>query len=128
MNYPNYNSYYPRYGQPIYSAQAFSPMAAQNAQGYSMSSMPVSSKEEAMAVPADFTGAPMVFCDLSHGKVYIKQWNAQTGSADFMTFCPEEQTQAEDDGYVKQSEFKAAMAEFSRRLKLGGMNDESEPE
>lgn len=83
MNYPNYqmNPYpsqgYLRYGQNPYQTIPVQQAAPQQMQGYSPASMPVSSKEEAMAAPADFSGAPMVFTDFSHGKVYIKQWNSQ---------------------------------------------------
>lgn len=41
-----------------------------------------------MGVPADFTGALMVFPDLSNNRVYLKRWNMQTGSADFGEFAP----------------------------------------
>lgn len=41
-----------------------------------------------MGVPADFSGALMVFPDLSNNRVYLKRWNMQTGSADFGEFAP----------------------------------------
>ncbi len=48
----------------------------------------VGNREEANAVPADFGGNLMLFPDLTHNRVYIKRWNMQTGSADFLEFIP----------------------------------------
>ncbi len=48
----------------------------------------VGNREEANAVPADFGGNLMLFPDLTHNRVYIKRWNIQTGSADFLEFIP----------------------------------------
>lgn len=62
--------------------------APQPAQGLSSASRPVTNREEAMGVPADFTGALMVFPDLSNNRIYLKRWNMQTGSADFGEFAP----------------------------------------
>lgn len=56
--------------------------------GLSPMSRPVSSKEEAQACAADFSGALMVFPDLAHGHVYLKRWNLQSGAADFVDFVP----------------------------------------
>lgn len=41
-----------------------------------------------MGVPADFSGALMLFPDLSNNRIYLKRWNMQTGSADFWEFAP----------------------------------------
>lgn len=57
-------------------------------QGLSNASRPVTNREEAMGVPADFSGALMVFPDLSNNRVYLKRWNMQTGAADFGEFAP----------------------------------------
>lgn len=57
-------------------------------QGLSNASRPVSNREEAVSTPADFSGALMVFPDLSNNRVYLKRWNMQTGSADFGEFAP----------------------------------------
>lgn len=119
MNYPN-NPYMPqsylRYGQNPYQQQmpVQQPVMPQQPQGYSPASMPVSSKEEALAQPADFSGAPMVFTDFSHGKIYVKQWNNQRGAADFVVFAPElppdpEPEQSPAGDYVSKGEFRKAM-------------------
>lgn len=119
MNYPN-NPYVPqgylRYGQNPYQQQmpVQQPVMPQQPMGYSPTSMPVSSREEAMAAPADFSGAPMVFTDFSHGKIYVKQWNSQKGAADFVVFAPEAQAEPEQEqkpagDFVSKSEFRKAM-------------------
>lgn len=46
----------------------------------------VTSREEALGIPVDFTGSPMFFPDLAHGVVYFKQFNQGTGSSDFREF------------------------------------------
>ena len=56
--------------------------------GLSPMSRPVSSREEVQATAADFSGAPMLFLDRAHRRVYVKQWNMQTGAADFLEFGP----------------------------------------
>lgn len=66
--------------------------APQNAsvggQGLSPASRMVSNRDEANAIPADFSGSLMVFPDVRNNRVYIKRWNYQTGTADFMEFAP----------------------------------------
>ena len=132
MNYPNYQPYpaqgYLRYGQNPYQQQMplQQPAIPQQPQGYSPASMPVSSREEAMAAPADFSGAPMVFADFSHGKIYVKQWNNQKGAADFLVFAPEMQaeepapTEKQADG-VTRSEFRREMEKLYAEIeKLKG--------
>lgn len=102
MNYPAYNPYtYNQFGPQQAQQGAFlpqginqpgqmqaPPQAQQATQGLSQASRPVTSKEEAMGVAADFSGAPMVFPDVAHNKVYVKRWNFQAGAADFIEFAP----------------------------------------
>ncbi len=102
MNYPVYNPYlYNPYGlqqsqQPGQMSQAVQAPGAPSQQqaggampqGLSQVSRPVTSREEAMGVAADFSGALMVFPDVTHNRVYIKRWNYQSGGADFMEFAP----------------------------------------
>lgn len=137
MNYPNP---YPSQGylqyKPYQPYTPYSPyQTAQQPQGYSPSSMPVSSKEEAMAAPADFSGAPMVFADFAHGKIYVKQWNTQKGAADFVTFAPEAQAEPEPEqkpagDYVSKSAFRKEMEKLYAEIKKlkGEMKDESDGE
>lgn len=79
---------------PQMSMPQMAPQMPQNGQfgqgGLSPMSRPVSSREEAQATAADFSGALMLFPDISHGRVYLKRWNMQTGAADFLEFGPVE--------------------------------------
>ena len=70
--------------------------------GLSPMSRPVSSKEEAQACAADFSGALMIFPDLAHSRVYLKRWNMQTGAADFVEFGPVTDVPTEE---VQQAEY-----------------------
>jgi hypothetical protein len=94
-NYPPYpyGGYQPMQ-MPQMQMPQMAPQMPQNGQfgqgGLSPMSRPVSSREEAQATAADFSGAMMVFPDVAHGRVYLKRWNMQTGAADFMEFGPVE--------------------------------------
>lgn len=94
-NYPPYpyGGYQPMQ-MPQMQIPQMTPQMPQNGQfgqgGLSPMSRPVSSREEAQATAADFSGALMVFPDLAHGHVYLKRWNMQTGAADFVEFGPVE--------------------------------------
>ena len=136
--YPQMNPYpsqaFMRYGQNPYQQPAAPQTMPQQVQGYSPASMPVSSKEEAMAAPADFSGAPMVFTDFSHGKIYLKQWNSQKGAADFVVFAPEAQAVSEEssgarnEDYITKSDFRKEMEKLYKELDQlrGGKTDEDE--
>lgn len=77
---------------PQMSMPQMAPQMSQNGQfgqgGLSPMSRPVSSREEAQATAADFSGAMMVFPDVAHDRVYLKRWNMQAGAADFLEFGP----------------------------------------
>lgn len=62
--------------------------AQQIVQGLSPASRPVTNREEANAVSADFSGSLMVFPDITHNRVYIKRWNFAAGAADFLEYAP----------------------------------------
>lgn len=58
----------------------------------------VTGPEEARGVPVDFSGRPMTFLDLPHGRIYVKAFDAGNGSAVFREFRiyedPQPETQA----------------------------------
>lgn len=67
--------------QPVQQVQPTQLSAANALQGRM-----VTSREEALGVPVDFSGQPMLFPDLAHGVVYVKQFNPGTGASDFREF------------------------------------------
>lgn len=73
----------------------------------------VTSREEALGVPADFSGQPMIFPDLAHGTIYLKQFNAQTGASEFREYRAAEISEA---GQEKQA--------FASAEDLQGLKDE----
>lgn len=88
---PGFNPYQSQQMVPVQPPQIpLQPAQPQNqtAQGLSPASRPVTNREEAVSTPADFSGALMVFPDLSNNRIYLKRWNMQTGSADFGEFAP----------------------------------------
>lgn len=121
-NYTLYNPYLPM--QPYQNQMAQTQMppqqmpvqAAQTAsvptQGISTSSRPVTNREEALGTPADFSGAPMVFPDITHNRVYIKRWNIQTGNADFMEYVSPVTTTQTVEQSQKQDVIFASLQDF----------------
>ena len=55
-------------------------------QGPRVICQPVTSIDEARAVPVDFWGALLVLPDLGHGAIYTKQFDQSTGAARFLTY------------------------------------------
>lgn len=106
-NYPPYQMqpYMPQPG-PYMAPQPFQPRAdmqmapavpqPQNAPqsqqgpvtGLSSASRPVTSREEAMGVAADFSGARMLFPDIAHNRVYVKWWDFNRGEPVFQEYAP----------------------------------------
>ena len=125
-NYPPYPyGGYPQMSQPVQMPQVAQQMPQSGfmgGNGLSSMSRPVSSREEAQACAADFSGALMVFPDLAHNHIYLKRWNMQTGAADFMTFAPEPepppQTAYEPPtgGYVPLQTYREDMDRLQKEL------------
>lgn len=95
MNFPVYTSMpYPvqqqiQQRQDMQNQQLMQQQVSQQVQQQpvlSPASRVVVSREEAIATPADFSGALMVFPDITNNCVYIKRWNVQSGAAEFMDF------------------------------------------
>ncbi len=80
MNYPTFNY---GYNQPYMTPQYAAPTTP-NAGTFTC--RPVTSRLEAEAVQVDFLSAGTVMPDLAHGCVYIKRFNPNTGSSDFLVF------------------------------------------
>ena len=129
MNYPYYNPYpfAPQTAaqmRPAQMGQAYpeQPNVVQGAnmgqtQGISPASRPVSSKEEAMAVGADFSGAPMIFPDMAHNTIFVKRWDFQTGSAVFTEYVPKGvEPEAPAAIYATQGDFKELADRMTERL------------
>lgn len=79
------------YGQPQMPMQApqqsYMPSPApqpQQVQGYIC--QPVTSREEALAVQAQYFSPGTLMPDLAHGKVYLKRFNVDTGASDMYEF------------------------------------------
>ena len=128
MNYPYFNPYYgaqpPMQARPAEMGQNYIPQqnapqgqAVGQAQGISPFSRPVSSKEEAMAVGADFSGAPMIFPDMAHNAVYVKRWDFQTGSAVFVEYVPKDAaSEVPAPVYATQGDFNEFAEKLAERL------------
>lgn len=121
-NYPPY-SYMPQ-------QQAFSPgympqqMPVQAPIQDAFICRPVTCREEAVGTPlADFN-RPMLFPDITHGNIYMKRFNPNTGSSDILTFRmvnPDEV--APENVYVTRQEFDAFCAGLMKRITRAGEDE-----
>lgn len=69
---------------------------------------PVGSREEAIAAQTDYFSAGLVMPDLSHGAIYLKRFNQQTGASDFFEFRmeqPETKKTSPAPEFVTREEF-----------------------
>ena len=95
--------------------------------GVSPMSRPVSSREEAQATAADFSGAPMVFLDIAHRRFYVKQWNMQTGMADFEDYGPVIEQRPAAPEYVNVHTFQSELDKLREEInKIKGAKIENE--
>lgn len=128
MNYPYYNPYFgaqtPNFNRPADMGQNYVPQqnvapaqSVGQTQGFSPTSRPVSSKEEAMAVGADFSGAPMVFVNMAQNEIYVKRWDFQSGSAVFTEYVPKGvEPEVPPAIYATQGDFKELAEKLTERL------------
>lgn len=61
--------------------------------GYSC--RPVTSREEAVAVPVDFLGPGTIMPDFGHGMIYFKRFNPNSGVSEFFDFAVQAPPQAQ---------------------------------
>lgn len=107
-----------QYGAPNYNytpMQTFFPQQQQQ-MNPAFACHPVGSREEAVAAQTDYFSAGLVMPDLSHGVIYLKRFNQQTGASDFFEFKlaqPEAKSEAQ---YVTVAEFEKFQKELSRRF------------
>ena len=106
MNYPTYpympNNGFQNASNAFQNATANQP--SQIANGFVC--RPVTSREEAVATQVDFFGSGTVMPDLSHGVVYIKRFNQQTGGSDFYEFVYQPHKEPEQPKYVTLDDFE----------------------
>ncbi len=119
------NQYVPMYGQtpyqqfqqPYAQAQTTQQAPQQTAQtAPSYTAVPVTSKEEALAVPVDYFSLGKVMVDMNHGTIYLKRFNPNTGGSDFLRFAyaPEEQAQQNVQSGLKESDLQPIWDEINK--------------
>ena len=109
-------------GYPAPMLQQNAPVAAPAASAGGFCVQPVTSREEALAVIADPMSAGVLLPDLSHGVIYLKRFNPNTGISDFgeFAFVPPKATPvespAESGDFVTRKDFEAALAQLRSEL------------
>lgn len=84
---------------------------------------PVTSREEAVGAPTNYVGPGDVFVDIGHGMMYLKRFNPQTGTSDFLDFArvapaaaaPAPAPQPSQD-YISAAAFNAVIKRLSDEL------------
>ena len=84
---------------------------------------PVTSREEAVASPADFM-RPLIMPDMAHGMIYVKRFNPATGASDILDFAQRTGDSSPALDYVTRQEFDRFCADLMRRLTRGGDADD----
>lgn len=83
--------------QPMQSQMQQVGQPRQNQQQSNYSCVPVTSREEAMAVRAELLSLGTIMPDLAHGCIYLKRLNQNTGTSEFFEFVystpPQEEPQ-----------------------------------
>ena len=86
----------------------------------------VASREEAVAMPTDFT-RPIVMLDFGHGAIYVKRFNHNTGSGELLDFkyiSPAEAAPTQE--YVTKQEFDKFCSDLMRRIVGAGKETSDE--
>lgn len=89
---------------------------------------PVTSREEAVATPVDYM-RPILLPDLSHGRIYLKKFNTQTGGSDIFDFAFAEPEQAPAaPQYATVEELNALREELEKLKKPAGRGKKTDDE
>ena len=87
---------------------------------------PVTSREEAVAVQTDYFSPGTIMPDLGHGMVYIKRFNQNTGSSDFLSFRYEQdQPLQQTNQFATRDELNLLRQEVEQLKQGGGKNNDS---
>lgn len=118
---PQQNPYYTQMFQaPQMPNMMQAPQMAQTqpaAQPAGLTGRMVTSREEALGVPVDFSGQPMVFPDLAHGAIYVKVFNAGTGASDFREYRLQAGDTDQPTGETMKADANWAKAEDLEKLR-----------
>ena len=111
------------YQQPAQQMQPMQQMQQMQQPGYVC--RPVTGREEALAAQVDFLGPGTVMPDLAHGMIFLKRFNPNTGSSDFLEFEFRQPKQEQPQGGVSVDDFRALVDRVAK-LEGGVKNDTNE--
>lgn len=117
MNYGMVNPYNPmlnaqqRLMQMEQQYPQYAQTPVQQPQKQTLTTIPVTSKEEATAFMVDVNGTPTIFYNAGANEIYLKRTNLQTGGADFFIFSkvemPTTDVKPKKDINTYKEDFKA---------------------
>lgn len=120
--------YQPRFDYPVVNNAnqiATLPAGAQTPQN-GFSCRPVTSREEALGVPAEFGCAGTIMPDLGHGMIYLKRLDMNTGLSNMYEFAlqqpqkPSETLEISNVKYATLDDIEALRAEIEAIRKHSG--------
>ena len=131
--FPNYGGFYSP-AQPFQNQMGVMPSptpsmaqaAAPAAQQANFACRPVTSREEAVAVQADFFSLGTVMPDLAHGTIYLKRINQSTGGADFFEFVYRQPEAEPKPDYITREEFNEFVRSLQPKKKKQEVTDNDE--
>lgn len=131
--FPNYGGFYSP-AQPFQNQMGVMPSptpamaqaAVPAAQQANFACRPVTSREEAVAVQADFFSLGTVMPDLAHGTIYLKRINQQTGGADFFEFVLRQPEAEPKPDYITREEFNEFVKSLQPKKKKQEVTDNDE--
>ncbi len=101
--YNPYNNQYRQYSAPTLSGRV------------------VTSREEAMGVPVDFTQGFTLMPDFAHGRIYAKVFNPNTGDAPLREFTLAEPVVEKPVQYATKEEVQSIREKLDELLKGGAV-------
>lgn len=78
---------------------------------------PVTSREEAVAVTVDFLGPGTIMPDFSHGMIYFKRFNPNSGGAEFFDFSVQPPPQAKQSAPIAQGYAQVTQKSINSRTR-----------
>lgn len=89
-------------GQMMQPGYSYGQQPQQMQQSGGLSGRMVTSREEALATPVDFLAGMTFLPDMSHGRIYVKIFDRNTGGANTVEFIPASQVEKAEENPLEE--------------------------
>lgn len=89
-------------GQMMQPGYSYGQQPQQMQQSGGLSGRMVTSREEALATPVDFLAGMTFLPDMSHGRIYVKIFDRNTGGANTVEFIPAPQPEKAEENPLEE--------------------------